>query len=586
MARGSSRIGLQDIGIAGVLRQFQLRVPPNQREYAWTETEVQTLYRDFAEAIHEDGPYFLGSIVTIPRDGDRLLEVVDGQQRLATVALLLAAIRDHLRGRSDIRVQYIEGTLLWGIDPDAEEIVPKLLLNLDDADYFKRLIGSEDQPEPTRSSHRRLKAARDLARTHVSQILAPLDERRHADELNEWTTFLERRAEVILLQVPDDASAYRMFETLNDRGLRTSQADLVKNYLYEQAGNRLSEVQSHWSYMHGALDSAYGNDSDALLTFLRHALIVQRGHIRQADVYRSVQEQVRTSGTAVTFSTELETLANTYVATSNPEHERWNTYPDAVRRAITAHNIMDIKPMRAALLAVGARMEPRLAAHAYSFLLSLAVRLNIASSTRSAAVEEPLANVARDVYAGTVDSLSKLRDALKSITPTDSDFRNEFAVARVSNARLARYYLRSIETAAKGEPDPAFLPWEDRQAINLEHVMPKKPDDAWDLSDEDVRQWSPRLGNLVLMRAVSNADLRSRPFSDKRGTYGRSPFLLTSQVADAHTWGPAEIQARQDSLADIAVRTWPITGQGGSRADREEDMNEATLGVVRGPTSS
>ena len=75
------------LGLAGILAQYDLVVPPNQRDYSWTTKEVTTLFQDFARAISDDDPtYFVGTIVTIPRDG-RALEVVDGQQRLATSAI-------------------------------------------------------------------------------------------------------------------------------------------------------------------------------------------------------------------------------------------------------------------------------------------------------------------------------------------------------------------------------------------------------------------------------------------------------------------------------------------------------------------
>lgn len=62
------------------------------------------------------------------------------------------------------------------------------------------------------------------------------------------------------------------------------------------------------------------------------------------------------------------------------------------------------------------------------------------------------------------------------ITPSDSEFRQAMAVARVSNTRLARYYLRSMEMTAKEEPDPSFVQVQDTSIINLEHILPKKPE--------------------------------------------------------------------------------------------------------------
>src|SRR3546814_8365981 len=71
---------------------------------------------------------------------------------------------------------------------------------------------------------------------------------------------LELRASVILLKAPDSAHAFRMFETLNDRGQKTSQADLVKNYLFEQAGERVVEAQAKWSSMLNTLEEIDDDD--------------------------------------------------------------------------------------------------------------------------------------------------------------------------------------------------------------------------------------------------------------------------------------------------------------------------------------
>ncbi len=96
---------------------------------------------------------------------------------------------------------------------------------------------------------------------------------------------------MILLKVPTVANAYKMFETLNDRGLKTSQADLVKNYLFGQADDRLAEVQQKWARMKSSLESL--DEDDITVTFLRQAMIAIRGHLKESDVYEKVQERVK-----------------------------------------------------------------------------------------------------------------------------------------------------------------------------------------------------------------------------------------------------------------------------------------------------
>jgi Protein of unknown function DUF262/Protein of unknown function (DUF1524) len=553
-----NQIAFEELGLGAILKRYVLRVPPHQREYAWrADTHVTQLLQDFARAVNEGGPYFLGTIVTIPR-ADGQLDVVDGQQRLATTAILLAAMRDYLQEvHETVIIESINNDFLYAINRERREKVPRLTLNVDDNALFECIVTGPCTKQPTRASHERLLAARRESEKHVRRVVAPHNQRQHGDLLNRWLRFIEHDALVVLLRVPREHDAYKMFETLNDRGLRTSQADLVKSFLIGVAGGRVNEVQSRWSYMRGALESIF-DEEDITITFLRHSLIVQSGHLREAQVFDKVQNIVKSEQTAVRFAETLETLANVYVATFNPENERWNSYPEKVRRAIQVFNLFDIKPMRPLILAVAAKFDQNETAKTFDFLIALGVRLIIASSTRSGSVEEPMAEAAKGVFDDTIKKASGVRRALTSVMPVDAVFQEAFETARVSNARFARYYLRSLEMAAKNEPEPWFVPQEDKAIINLEHVLPRRPEQNWPTFKEDeVDRFSARLGNLALLNTSGNSDLKSKPFSEKKPHYAASPYLLTSQVADEDEWTPDAIHERQKRLAEIAVRAWP-----------------------------
>ena len=562
MPATESLIGFEQSGIGNVLRQNLLKVPPNQREYAWTDLEIGQLFTDVSRALGENVDYFLGTIVTIPRS-EKVLEVVDGQQRLATTAILLAAIRVYMKEiGEDLLEQDIFTGFLIGIDRSRRARVPKMTLNVSDHDLFKAIItdnGTDEFPAPTVESHELLLTAYEEAKDHVRKIVATLDKPDHGDRLNAWVNFLETRARVVLLKVPDDSDAYRMFETLNDRGLRTSQADLIKNYLFGRSGDRIQEVQEHWSFMRGTLETI--DEDDLTVTFLRHALIVQNGPLRESDVYRKVQETVRSEDSAVTFATDLERLAASYIATFNPEHELWNGYPETSRQAIQVLNLLNIRPLRPTVLAVAARIEDKSeASDSLSFLLSLGVRLLLASSTRSGAVESPLANAAHSIWEGKINTASDLKKALSQITPSDKVFRTALESARVSKAALARYYLRSLETAAKGEDEPWFMPTNDATAINLEHILPKKPDKNWpEFTEDEIRLYGNRLGNLALIRASDNSTVGNAPFSEKKKVFKKSPYILTSEIAEYCSWTAREIGKQQIRLSKLAPQAWPIS---------------------------
>jgi hypothetical protein len=554
------QINVQQIGIGALLKQYRLLVPPNQREYSWTDKQVGKLLEDLAKALSDEEPeYFLGTIATIPR-GPELLEVVDGQQRLATTAIFLSEIRNYLRDKDPLISDSIDRDFLIAIDRGKREHVPKLQLNVDDNEFFRSRITLKaigDIQPPARISHRLINAAFDKTRGQIKRIVAPYDTKDHGDVLNKWIEFIENKAQAILLKVPSDINAYTMFETMNDRGLRTSQADLVKNYLFGQAGQRLPEAQQAWTRMRGSLESL--EEEDITVTFLRQAMIAIRGYLTAEKVYEAVQSKAKGPQTAVELLSELDRLSVSYVAMLNSESEKWNTYPESMRRAVQTLDRLNMRILRPLMLAVASRFSPKEATDAFRTFISWSVRLLIASSTRSESVIEPIATAANKVFLGDLTNVAALKKSLVELIPSDEQFKQAFETATVSKGVLARYYLRSLEMAAKREANPWFIPNDDKQVINLEHVLPENPEDNWEtFTDEDVVIYSKRLGNLALLQAKNNSDLRSAPFKTKKKTYAQSPYVLTSQIAKVSDWSPSQIVLRQKGLADLALVAWPL----------------------------
>jgi hypothetical protein len=557
-----AKIGFHELGIAGVLKGYRLQVPLNQREYRWERKQVTTLFQDLTKAIaDEDSEYFLGTIVTIPSELDSL-EVVDGQQRLATIAILLAEMRNYLqRGPDEIIARKIDTVFLTEIDADKREEGTKLALNIDDNEFFRGMItakSDKERPAPTLSSHFLIQSAFEESKKHIVKIVAGLNKAHHGDAINRWVRYLEHGARIILLEVPTGANAYKMFETLNDRGLRTSQADLVKNYLLEQAGEkRKLEAQQKWARMRNSLETL--EEDDITVTFLRQAMIAIRGHLRENQVYEAVQEKAKGPATSLQFLTALETLSAVYVAIFNPEHERWNPYPDAIRRAIQTLNLLNIKGLRPLMLAVAATFSHKEASEAFRMFISWGVRFVITSNTSRGSIDELLAEAANLVFIGEISTATGIREQVSDTIPLDEEFRKAFEIATVSKAQFARYYLRSLEMAAKGEATPWFIPNDDKQVINLEHILPEEPESNWpEFNEDDVKIYNKRIGNLALLLAKTNSDLHNGDFKSKKVAYKSSPYELTRMIARNSSWTKDEIAARQRSLAELALKAWPL----------------------------
>jgi uncharacterized protein with ParB-like and HNH nuclease domain len=563
MAEPKGAIVSEHIGIGTALTRNLLVVPVNQREYAWERKHVTDLLQDLSKAISANkSTYFLGTVVlTVGKD--EVWEVADGQQRLATTTILLAAIRDYYFSNPEdkLLVTNIESKYLLDIDPEQRKIVPRLTLNVQDNEFFrKRIILSPDDKgrkiSPVHESHRRIDEAAKLIAKHVQDLIKPLKEKDRSNYLNRWVKFLDASAKVVVLKVPDDLNAYVMFETLNDRGLKTSQSDLLKNYLFGEADDRLKEAQEKWAAMNGILE-ALGVD-DIVITYLRHLAISLYGHTREKDLFETIKRRISGEGPAVDFLDALSDRATDYAAILNPNHSKWNSFTDSVRNSLRTIDTLRVILPRPLMLSIVQKFSDKEVEKAFRLIISWSVRFLIVGGGRSGSVEEAYAKLASSVTAETISTTKQLATAMEEFVPTDAEFEAGFSGARVSQNYLARYYLRALELKIKDNPEPEWVPNENT-VINLEHILPEAPNGNWpNVDPEMAAACYKRIGNMVLLQATKNTLIGNSKFADKKPTLKASTFILTTQVAGNADWGPKEIAARQVELAKLAVRTWPL----------------------------
>lgn len=551
-------------GIGDVLYGSRLRVPLNQREYSWEEEHVDDLFRDIAGAIANDKTHFLGTLV-LTRGGDEIPEVSDGQQRLATTTILLAAIRDwfYRKGEKE-QAESIETDFLRKYDRDENSMAPRLQLNVDDNAFFVRYILPKPDDEVRKTaeavatSHKLIKQAATIAADRVRTIVALHNEHTQKTELNRWVKFITTNAQVIVLNVPDDLDAFVMFETLNDRGLKASQADLLKNYLLGQAkDDRIREAQQKWARMMGALDSL-GQD-DATLKYLHHLLITRLGPTRAAEIFDKVKGTISGQSQALRFLDEAAEGANDYAALFNPNHPKWNEYGTPTRHHIsTINKDLQVQQIRPLMFAVARYFSVKEAQKTFQLFVYWSVRILI-FGVRGGVLDRSYAIAAQKVGTKSITTAKSLTDELLHILPTDAQFQLAFAEARVSSASLARYYLRALEKKYKQEDEAEWVPSDDQTAINLEHILPENPQKEWPhIPVETANAYYKRIGNLVLLKATTNASIGNGSFEKKKAAFAASSYALTSMVAQFNGWDAGAIEQRQRVLAEWAVKTWPI----------------------------
>lgn len=551
-------IQIQLEGIGGVLKSKRFKVPAYQRSYAWEKEHVEALLEDIREAINsKESEYFLGSLV-VTGPLEQRYDVVDGQQRLTTVSLLIAAIKDKFKSDEDMDVvSSIRTDFLASTDRKTREKESKLVLNEIDNELYQELIDDirgVNASKYTRQSHQRLISAANAILEYIESMC--LKSKDPEEDLHEWLDYLESNLKVIVVTTPDDSNAFVIFETLNDRGLELAISDLLKNYLFHKSGDKIGETKNRWLNMVAVLESA--SEDPLVVTYLRHFSMSRYGLVREKELFGLIKKKVTSKKLALQFSSDLSDTARKYAALLNTDHEYWNKFGNA-RDSVSTLNLLGMIQVRPLLLAILEKFEPSKVAAAFQKLVSVAVRFQIVGGVGGGTLERIYSETAKSVSEGKLTSTVEILKAFTSM-PVDAIFKQSFAAASISKPSLARYYLRSLEMACIKHDSQEKVPNPDTGRVNLEHVLPQTLTEAWEKSwgADEARAYQKRLGNLALMSSRTNSSVGNDSFESKKDEYSRSQFVLTKNIAEFKKWNKQSIEARQLEMAEIALKVWTI----------------------------
>src|ERR1700730_15877058 len=169
-------------------------------------------------------------------------------------------------------------------------------------------------------------------------------------------------------------------------------------------------------------------------------------------------------------------------------------------------------------------------------------------------LETAYADRAAGVSSGKVSTSQALWETMKAIVPDDVTFKDKFAKATVSNANLAKYYLRVLERQSKSSDDETIVN-PDQGKVNLEHILPRNPQKGWvPIPADQYPALVKRLGNLTLLATRLNSKAANAGFAEKKKHFEESAIKITRDLCGFSEWTANEIEARQDKLADLAVK--------------------------------
>jgi len=548
--------------LAFLQKSPQFTIPIYQRTYSWTEKECRQLWNDILRAgRNEDvSVHFIGSIVYIEEGLSQVslqapLLVIDGQQRLTTVTLLLAALAEVLGekqpvdgfSRKKIRNRYLLN------DEEEGERHFKLLLSQTDRETLKSIVDGKEAPaEPSVRVQENYQLFHDW-------LLA----------LNGgYTDVCNGLAKLVIVDIAltrDQDNPQLIFESMNSTGRELSQADLIRNFVLMGLQPRLQTrlYEEYWRPME--LDfgqEAYGAHFDS---FMRHYLTYRTGEIpRIDDVYEAFKAYARSPKTA---EAGVEALVSDV-----RQHARYYCAMALGAEKDKALN-QAFRDLRELKVDVAFPFLLELYADYDSGLLSRddlfeAVRHVEAYVFRRAVCSIPT-NSLNKTFATFGRSLKKDR-YLESIKahfigmrsyrrfPSDDEFKREFKTRDLYHFPRRTYWLRRFENHGRRE----YVPVDE---YTIEHIMPQNPDLSAEWKSELGPEWQRiqetwlhTLGNLTL--TGYNSEYSDRPFAEKRdipGGFRESPLRVNTGLGQQESWHEQAIMDRAERLASQALDVWP-----------------------------
>lgn len=540
------------------------RVPAFQRDYSWKEEHWEDLWLDLQDlTAKRSSQHYMGSLVLMQNENPEEYTIIDGQQRIATLSILILCVIARLKELAESGVEpkenleraaLLRGSFVGAKQPGSLVEASKLRLNRNDEDFYQGTLVQLEKPASVRSlgdSEKQLWGAFTYFTKRIGEDFPDYS----GQQLAEWIDALVSvRLLFIQVVVEDDMGAYTVFETLNARGLELTASDLIKNFLMSLVSKKgkgdLDHVLKRWHRVTGQIGVR------RLPEFLRHYFNSLHPFVRQERLFRRIREEVSSAEMAIQLVKDLEKAAVCYRALNDSEDDFWLDYPGASEqvRALLLFGVSQYKPLA---LAAFRKLKADEAVRVLKDCVTLSFRFNVISRLGTHELEKRFNEAALGVESGAATNAAGVRGLLAKVYVDDDQFRADFETFRQATSskgkNIIRYILCELERQNSGQD----LNWITAKAT-IEHILPDNLDDHWAtiFSEDEHSRYVDRLGNYALLEHGKNKGIGQKPFSDKAAALATSQYGLTKELSSLGEWSPAMMIERQKKLARMATTVW------------------------------
>lgn len=541
--------------------EFEYVIPTYQRPYAWTIDEASELFDDLYDFFQKekDETYFLGSIVLIKEEGNPLSDVIDGQQRLATLTILIAVIASRFVGEH--QGQFLKYVLEPG--NEFEGLTPKTRLTLRERDKeffakyvqdlkFKELLAI-NPASLNNDSQRNIQANSRILIERVKNNLAS------ENLLKQFASFLITRCFLVAVSTPNQKSAFRVFSVLNNRGLDLLPTDIVKaDVIGKISPEKEDEYTEKWEELEVQTGREGFND------VFGHIRMIYAKRKAKRTLLEEFHEHVLSAEKAPMdfIDKVLSPFVIAYLVVKKQQYVSTQNAQDVNGLLKWLNRIDNSDWIPSAILFLSQKKDdPDYVLWFFKKLERLAAYLHISEKNVNERIER---------YAEVLSALQQkhgIDNPISKVELTDNEKKEMFdalngkiyeLTARRRNYLILR--LDSFLSDGAASYDPSVL--------TIEHVLPQTVSEGslWMTSwpDENERKnWVHRIANLVPLTQRRNSQAQNFDFAKKKTAYfggnkGISSYVLTTQVLNTADWTPGTIKKRQDGLLDVMSKSWEL----------------------------
>lgn len=555
-----------------LIGEEKYKIPRYQRPYSWTLDEVSDLWNDLMSG---DG-VFLGSFVFNREnyEQDGFVEVIDGQQRLITLTILMAVIRDKYKELKENKKASVTQDIIAHVNPITTEQTYRLKCG-DSLDLF---FGENIQKENSNilaakvrtKEEKAIKSNYEFLWDQLGGILESCEDQAEKTKYLDSIKSRIFELKIILISIEDEEDAYSIFETVNARGADLTAADLLKNYIFSKLQNKADGedvAKEIWTNIENNIERAKGPLN--VSKFIRYYWISKYSFVSEKKLYREVKNTIQDHSI---FLNELLKASEYYykIASDSVGVNDWiEDFPDKK----TAQKIVDsLNGLRTfgitqcySLLFCLLLNKDKIGfdfssvfktVEKYHFAYSAVCKLsgNVVEKLyykTAKEIRESLGSPTREKIIQNVQTnLHKFKANLEY--PSKSLFIEKFSDIEYKNYPLVIYILSNIEKGMSKTEEKIL----NFTKVNIEHILPQEPSE-WKLTKKDVKGYVNMLGNLTLIDKKINGSIGNKILKDKMAEFKTSELAMNMDLINEfekrnYEWTEYSIKERQKKLAEFA----------------------------------